>query len=200
GAIRQLTNRRGQDSNPTPSPDGRLIAYTGNDWSTDTWQDSELYVMNADGSQPRVLADIDRSPGNLMWAKDGSGVYFTAQNEGSQNLWFAPLRGEPRQVTQGVHMLSVSDISDAGIAVGTRTSFHEPGDIVTFDRRSPAQLRERTDVNGDVLAGKKLGEVEEIWYESVDGLRIQGWIIKPPDFDPSRKYPLMLSIHGGPHS
>jgi dipeptidyl aminopeptidase/acylaminoacyl peptidase len=200
GAIRQLTTRKGQDGNPTPSPDGRLIAYTGNDWSTDTWQDSELYVMNADGSNPRVLADIDRSPGSLTWAADGEGVYFTAQSEGSQNLWFAPVRGEPRQVTRGVHMLSIGDIGRDGLVVGTRTSFQEPGDIVTFNIRSPDQIRELTDVNGDILAGKKLGEVEEIWYESVDGLRIQGWIVKPPEFDPAREYPLMLSIHGGPHS
>jgi dipeptidyl aminopeptidase/acylaminoacyl peptidase len=51
-----------------------------------------------------------------------------------------------------------------------------------------------------VLAGKKLGETEEVWYTSVDGLRIQGWIVKPPDFSPTRKYPLMLEIHGGPHA
>ncbi|HZD05485.1 MAG TPA: prolyl oligopeptidase family serine peptidase, partial [Longimicrobiales bacterium] len=61
-------------------------------------------------------------------------------------------------------------------------------------------LTELTHVNDDVLEGVTLGEVEEIWYESVEGYRIQGWIIKPPDFDPSRKYPMILTIHGGPHS
>lgn len=200
GAIRQLTQRRGPDGSPTPSPDGRLIAYTGYDFVGNTWMDSKLYVMNTDGSNSRVLADIDRSPGNLQWAPDGRGVYFTAQNEGSQNLWFAPLNGQPRQVTDGVHMLNIGDIGADGTVVGTRTSFHEPGDIVTFNVRSPAGIRELTDVNGDILAGKKLGEVEEIWYTSTDDFRVQGWIIKPPDFDPSRRYPLMLSIHGGPHS
>jgi dipeptidyl aminopeptidase/acylaminoacyl peptidase len=201
GDIRQLTTREGPDGGPVPSPDGRLIAYTGRDMSTDTWADTELYVMNADGSGSRVLADIDRSPGGLTWAPDGSGVYFTAQNEGSQNLWFAPVgSGEPRQVTQGTHMLNVGDIGKDGTVVGTRSSFQEPGDIVAFTLRAPGQVRELTDVNGDILVGKKLGDVEEIWYESVDGMRIQGWIIKPPEFDASRKYPLMLSIHGGPHS
>ncbi|HSJ05866.1 MAG TPA: S9 family peptidase [Longimicrobiales bacterium] len=198
--IRQLTDRRGPDANPVPSPDGRLIAYTGYDRTTDTWVDSRLYVMNADGSGSRVLADIDRSPGNLAWAADNSGVYFTAQNEGSQNLWFAPLRGQPRQVTQGAHMLAVTGVNRDGTAVATRTSFHEPGDIVSLNVRSPDRMRKLTDVNGDILAGKRLGEVEEIWYASSDGLRIQGWVIKPPAFDPARRYPLMLTIHGGPHS
>jgi dipeptidyl aminopeptidase/acylaminoacyl peptidase len=86
-----------------------------------------------------------------------------------------------------------------GLAVGTRTSPHEPGDVVTFDVRRPQQITRLTDVNADVLAGRTLGAVEEIWYTSVDGYRIQGWIVKPPDFDATRKYPLMLSIHGGPH-
>ncbi|MGH7505622.1 MAG: prolyl oligopeptidase family serine peptidase, partial [Longimicrobiales bacterium] len=200
GEIRQLTTRKGPDGDALPSPDGGLIAYTGRDWSTDTWADEELYVMNADGSGARMIADIDRSPGDLEWAPDGGGVYFTAQNEGKENLWFAPLDGEPRQVTEGVHRLSVGDMGKDGLVVGTRTTFHEPGDIVTFNVRSPAEIRELTDVNADVLMGKELGEVEEIWYTSSDGLRIQGWIVKPPDFDAARKYPLILTIHGGPHS
>jgi dipeptidyl aminopeptidase/acylaminoacyl peptidase len=200
GEKRQLTTRHGPDNNPTPSPDGRLIAYTGFDWSTDTWVDSRLYVMNADGTGHRILANIDRSPGSLTWARDGSGVYFTAQSEGSQNLWFAPLRGTVRQVTNGVHMLAIGDIGRDGLVVGTRTSFHEPGDIVSFNIRTPDNIRELTDVNGDILMGKELGEVEEIWYTSTDDFRIQGWIVKPPDFDPARRYPLMLFIRGGPHA
>ena len=55
-------------------------------------------------------------------------------------------------------------------------------------------------MNDDILAGKKLGEVKEIWYTSVDGMKIQGWNITPPDFDPAKKYPMQLHIHGGPHS
>jgi dipeptidyl aminopeptidase/acylaminoacyl peptidase len=201
GEMRQLTTRQGPDGDPTPSPDGRLIAYTGRDWSTDTWADNQLYLMDADGGNPRMIADIDRSPGNLRWAADGSGIYFTAQNEGSQNLWFAPARGgEARQLTDDVHMLAVTDLGRDGTFIGTRSSFHEPGDVVTFNARNPGRITRLTDVNGDVLFGKKLGEVEEMWYTSVDDYRIQGWIIKPPDFDPSRRYPLMLSIHGGPHS
>ncbi len=197
--ITQLTTRPGRDSSPAVSPDGRRIAYVGNDYGDYTYAESELYVMNLDGTGSRVLADIDRSPGGLVWARDGSGVYFTASDRGTRNLHFAPMNGQPRQLTEGQHMLSVSDISADGTAVGTLTSPNEPGDIVAFNVRRPTQIAELTDVNGDVLFGKKLGEVEEVWYPSVDDYQIQGWIVKPPDFDPSRKYPLMLSIHGGPH-
>lgn len=204
GNIRQLTNRKGPDGDPAVSPDGKRIAYTGYDYSRDTWVDRKLYVMNIDGSGSRLVSgDWDRTPSNLRWAPDGSGVYFTAQNEGTQNLYFLPLGSTPgrvTQVTRGVHMLTVSDISKQGIAVGTLTSFHKPADIVSFSLQNPSEFKQLTFVNDDVLAGKKLGDVTEIWYTAPDGMKIQGWYITPPDFDPSRKYPLQLHIHGGPHS
>ncbi len=196
-----LTTRKGLDLSPTPSPNGRWIAYTGYDSTDATWQDTRLYLMNADGSNSRMLTpDLDRSPQNLRWAADNSGVYFQVDESGTRNLWFAPITGAPRAITRGSHTLTVTDISNAGLAVGTRTTALEPNDVVAFDLRQPATFRQLTAVNEDILAGKTLGEVEEIWYPSVDGFRIQGWIIKPPGFDRSKKYPLMLTIHGGPHS
>jgi len=70
--------------------------------------------------------------------------------------------------------------------------------VEVFDRLAEAVAR-LTEINADVLHGVTLGEVEEIWYESDGGFQVQGWIVKPPKFDPSRKYPMMLAIHGGPH-
>jgi dipeptidyl aminopeptidase/acylaminoacyl peptidase len=201
GAVKQLTRRRGPDNNPAVSPDGKWIAYTGYDSTSDTWIDSKMYLMSIDGSGSKLLLDMDRSPGNLTWASDNSGIYFTVQSEGSQNLHFVSTTGQQRKVTTGTHMLGVSDIHPSGLAVGTLTSPNKAGDIVSFNLKAPAiQIRQLTDVNADVLEGKKLGAVEEIWYNSLDNMRIQGWIVKPPDFDPNKKYPLMLSIHGGPHS
>ena len=203
GAVRQLTTRKGPDTAPAISPDGKRIAYTGYDWTKDTWIDSKIYVMNSDGSNARLVSgDWDRSPQALQWAADGSGVYFTAQSEGSQNLYFLPLgaaAGKVTPVTTGTHMLSVSDLSNGGLAVGTLSTAKKPADVIAFDVKTPKALKQLTAVNDDILAGKKLGEVTELWYTSVDGLKVQGWYITPPDFDPSRKYPMQLHIHGGPH-
>jgi dipeptidyl aminopeptidase/acylaminoacyl peptidase len=199
-SIRQLTHRKGPDENPVVSPQGKLVAYTGHDWTDDTYMDSRLYVMGIDGSNPRVLtASLDRTPQGLHWMPDGSGVYFTTEDRGTRNLHFASLASEVRQITQGNHLLNVTDIDRNAHAVGTLTSYHGPLDVVSFTLSNP-QPKQLTFVNDDILGDVKLGEVEEFWYTSLDNLRIQGWIVKPPDFDPKKKYPLMLSIHGGPHA
>jgi dipeptidyl aminopeptidase/acylaminoacyl peptidase len=200
GAFRQITTRHGPDTDPVPSPDGRLIAYQGQDWSTDTYVENGLYVMNADGTDSRRIAgELGSSLGNMTWAPDGSGLYFNASMKGTSNLWFAPLSGEARPVTEGNHMLSFSSMDGDGNFAAVVSSYHQPGDIWTFNLRAPARMQQLTQVNDDVLSGVTMGEVEEIWYESTGGLQIQGWIIKPPDFDPSKKYPMILAIHGGPH-
>jgi dipeptidyl aminopeptidase/acylaminoacyl peptidase len=201
GKVTQLTKRSGPDNNPAVSPDGKFIAYTGYDMTTDTWVDSRMYVMGIDGSGSRVLTrELDRSPGNLMWAKDGSGVYFTVQDKGASNLYFVSVKGEVRQITKGQHMLSVAEITPAGFAIGTLSTPSKPGDIVSFDLKRPAEFKQLTNVNADVLGGKKIGAHHEIWFKGADNWDIQGWYITPPDFDPAKKYPMMLSIHGGPHS
>jgi dipeptidyl aminopeptidase/acylaminoacyl peptidase len=205
GSIRQLTTRKGPDTQPKVSPDGKRVAYAGYDWTKDTWVDSKIYVMSIDGSNPRLVSgDWDRAPSDIRWSADGNTLYFTAQNEGSQNLYELALAGassgKVQPVTTGTHLLTVSDMSRDGVAVGTLASVHKPADVVSFGARNRTAIRQLTFVNDDILAGKKLGDVTEIWYSSPDGLRIQGWYITPPDFDPSRKYPMQLHIHGGPHS
>ena len=201
GDASQLTHRKGPDNQPTPSPDGKLIAYTGFDSTSDTWVDSKLYIMNADGSNPHVISGtLDRSPSGLIWAKDGSAVYFNAENEGARNLYVATLKGDVRPVTKGAQVLTVSDIDTRGLAVGVSSTASKPNDVIVFDLKQPASFRQLTDVNDDVLFGKKIGAQDEIWVSTKDGLKVQGWVVKPPDFDPSKKYPLILEIHGGPHS
>jgi dipeptidyl aminopeptidase/acylaminoacyl peptidase len=201
--IRQVTDRNGPDRDPAVSPGGEWIAYTGFDSTANTYVTDRLYVIRPDGSGRRELAgDFDRSPDDLIWAPDGSGVYFTAENQGTRDLYFADLDGSFRRVTRGRHTLDTGDIGEDGTAVAVRSTPHRPGDVVRFPvggsgTSSPEWL---TAVNEDVLAGVELGEVEEIRYESAGGLEIQGWIVKPPDFDPAETYPLVLRIHGGPHA
>lgn len=200
GEVQRLTQRSGTDRAPKVSPDGRLVAYTGVDSTGATYVADDLYVMEADGSDPRSLTpDFDRAPGDVTWAPDGRGVYFTAGDHGSENLYLADLDGGVRQVTEGDHVLDLEDVAPDGTAATIVSRPHLPEDVFLLDVDHPAELRRLTRVNDDVLDGVELGAVEEVTFAS-EGWEIQGWVVKPPDFDPSRRYPLILSIHGGPHA
>ncbi len=200
GAIRQITSERGPWSGPVVSPDGKHIAFTGFGWTAQTYRVSDLQVIGFDGSEMRSLSSrLDRDAVNPIWSPESDRIWFTADDRGSRNLHVASLAGETSPVTEGTHLLTVHTISKAGIAAGVRTSFQEPPEVVVFPLADPSRPKQLTAVNEDVLAGIQLGEVEEIWYDSTDGARVQGWLVQPPGFDPSRRYPLVLHIHGGPH-
>jgi len=200
GEITELTTREGREYNPVISPDGKQLAFIGSIPDPTFYNKSRLFVMNLDGSGVEVITDdLDRNPEDPFWAVNGSGIYFTAEDQGSSNMHFVDLQGNIRQVTEGVHMLSLSDVNQNGKAVGIRSSYQQPPDVVLFDVKNP-DIRQLTEVNSDILDYVQLGKVEEVRYASTDGTEIQGWLVKPPNFDPSKKYPLILRIHGGPHS
>ena len=96
-------------------------------------------------------------------------------------------------------MVSLTSVSSKTIGVGVRSAAHQPPDVIRIDLAQPGQIAQLTHVNEDVLSGITLGAVEEIAYTSGDGTKVQGWLVKPPSFDSSRKYPLIMEIHGGPH-
>lgn len=201
GSVKALTDHRGPDGGPKVSPNGKFIVWTGFDEKRNSYTVSKLYLMNSDGSNPHPLTThFDRDVQQIEWAPDSSGIYFVSGDRGSQNVHFAPVSGGAvKPITQGAHLISNVSISASGRAAAAVTSPQEPGDVVTFALSSPSVDR-LTRVNESLLAQHKLGAVEEIWYDSFDGKKIQGWIVKPPDFDPSRKYPMILYIHGGPHA
>jgi dipeptidyl aminopeptidase/acylaminoacyl peptidase len=199
GEVKHLVTTKGLWTRPEVSPDGRTVAFTGRAYGTFSYKANEVWVVGIDGGGMRALTSYDRDPGGLEWAPDGSGIYFVLAETGTSNVYFAALRGGPRKVTDGVHMLSLGSIARDLTAVGTRSDSDEPGDVVRFSLRRPQPITRLTSVNADVLAGIRLGQVEEVWYTSSGGARIEGWIVKPPGFDPSKQYPLIMEIHGGPH-
>ncbi len=197
--IAALTDRKGPDFRPNCSPDGKWIAYAGYDDKKYTSHISSLYLMDANGGKKKMLwGDLPSSPANIIWATDGSGVYTMIAERGESNLYFIPVDGKIRKVTSGVHLISGLSISRTGQAAAVVSTFHRPGYVVTFSLLKPSEFKTLVDVNADVLSGVKLGEVEELWYKSPDGWDIQGWLIKPAEFEPGKKYPMLLWIHGGP--
>ena len=202
GAMKRLSSGDGLWSSPVVSPDGKHIAYSGYSQVKDSYHTAELYLMNADGGGAKKWSgDLDRDVGDLTWATDGSGVYFVAADSGTSNLYFAPNAGAPRLVTTGTHQLNGFSLSKSGKAAAIRSGYQTPADIVriALARTGPAEITQLTHVNDDVLARVKLGAVERVRYTSTGNTMVDGWVVKPPNFDPSKKYPLLMEIHGGPH-
>ena len=208
GEIRALTGRAGPDHSPAVSPDGRRIAFVGYEDRTRTYQVSRLQVMNLDGSGARVLTGgLDRSVASPVWAANGSGLYFQYDDEGNSKVAFATLDGDIEVLAEDLGGTSYGrpygggsfSVADDGSIALNQTRPDMPGELaVAVEGAVPRRI---TSLNDDLLANRTLGEVEEIWWESsFDGRPVQGWIVKPPDFDPGRRYPLILEIHGGPVS
>ena len=197
--VQALTDRKGPDSQPQPSPDGKWIAYTGYDEKGLGNSVSSLYLMESNGSGKKLLAgNLPESPSLLSWAADNSGVYFLMDENGESQLNFVALGGTSKKITKGVHYLQVLSLAKNGQAATVISEFLRPGYLVTFNLAKPDAVKELVDVNSDVLGDIKLGPVEELRFKAPDGLDLQGWLIKPAEFDPAKKYPMLLWIHGGP--
>ena len=214
GSARRLIDRDGPDAAVTVSPDGRHIAYVGYDDRRQGHQQNDLYVADRDGSNVRnltgtydrhVQSAARRGGGGPQWAPDGRGIHAAVHDEGNARLVLFSLDGSRRIAAEDVgagEMGYIShntlwSISDRGRLAYTVPGPAMPGDVAVADPGRAGRML--TGLNDDLFAGRELGQVEELrWKSSKDGRSVHGWIIKPPGFDASRKYPLILEMHGGP--
>ena len=204
--VKALTDRKGPDGAPEVSPDGKLIAYVGYDDKSYTNHVASLYVMSSDGSGKKLLAgNLDSSPQNVGWWANSQVVYFTVESKGKTDLcWVALADGKVNKASTGTMLAGFSATNKNGQSAAISSTLTEPGAVVTFNpnqrQGDVLKLTKLVDVNSDVLADVKLGAWEELWYTSKDNLKVQGWLVKPANYEAGKKYPMVLWIHGGPWS
>ncbi len=199
--IVTLTERDGPDRGQRISPDGKWIAYTGYDQKNYTSHLSSLYIMNNNGGGKKMLAgNLPNSPSSVTWDGESTGVYYLMAEKGVRNLYRVSLDGKIEKLTEGNHYINGISFSKNDITAATIADYHDPGSLYSFSLKKFDERKKLVDLNTDILADKKLGQVEEMWFKSPDGLDLQGWLIKPSDFEPGKKYPMLLWIHGGPWS
>jgi len=206
GAIHALTDRRGPDRHPVPSPDGKHIAYLGFDDREMGYQATQLYVMDSDGAHSHSLtATFDRDVAAPRWTDGGRQLVFQYDERGSTKIAAIDLQGKMRVLADGVGGADVTRPYSGGsfsVSVNGRFAFTRASASAPATLATGTSLRDVTTLNtfsDALLAQRTLGTVEEIGFDSsADHRPMQGWIIKPPGFDPAKKYPLLLEIHGGP--
>jgi acylaminoacyl-peptidase len=206
GSIHPLTDRRGPDRNPVPSPDGKHIAYLGFDDRQLGYQPSQLYVMDSDGTHSHSLtAALDRDAAQPKWLADNKTVVFHYDDHGATKIVAIDLQGKMRPLAEGVGGADITrpysggsfSIAPNGRFAFTKSSPGAPAALATGT--SPKDVVTIGSFSDTLLSQRTIGAMEEINFDSsADHRRMQGWIVKPPGFDPAKKYPFILEIHGGP--
>jgi dipeptidyl aminopeptidase/acylaminoacyl peptidase len=196
----QLTTSPGTENSPTWHPNGRTIAYvSAPDVLGSHYATHHLAVIDIHGGEPRLLTEeLDRNVSGLEFSKDGKYIYFELEDSAENHIARIPAGGG--RITRPISgQISAGDYSlaDNGTLVARISMPTLPGELFIADKKG---LRQLSHVNEELFSQIRFGETEEIHFKSHDGLEIEGFITKPPSFNPAFLYPTLLFIHGGPVS
>ena len=206
GAPVALTSRDGPDNSPAVSPDGRQIAWVGFDDRHLGYQNQRLYVMNVDGSGKRMLTgSLDRSVGSPAWAGDNA-IYVEVEDRGVNRVERVGLDGSIKEIASDLGNGEIDrpyaggDFSVSRNGVVALTS-GDPLHLNQVAVASGSGVRRLTRLSSSLLDSKAMAQVQKLSVKSeFDQRPIDAWMVTPPDFDPAKKYPLILEIHGGPYA
>ncbi|TYL39640.1 S9 family peptidase [Natronococcus pandeyae] len=202
GEAEAFTQTTGWISGLDATEDGR-VAFEYTPEEKLTLGQTELRVHDRDGgTETTPTESLDRTishKSTFEWEPDGERLYFTTPNEGSRVLWSVPGDGsdDPTKIYGDDVTVEAFSVGSDVVAYA-QSEWDHPGDVFVTTRGGNETTR-LTRINDTYLTDRAVSQPEEVWFES-DGNDIQGWILTPPDFDPDETYPLVVEIHGGPHS
>ncbi len=204
GAVRKITSNPAADSHPRVSPDGKYLAWRATrrpGYEADRY---ELMVMElATGKTTGLTSAFDRSVGTIFWSGDGRRIFFEAEDTADINLFSVPVSGGAIKTVigrenagRGYHMEVAAAPKEKFFVYLYRPMEHYY-EIFRCDAGG-GKARKLTGINDGIVADYHFPPAEEIWFDGAGGTKINGFLVKPMNFDPSKRYPMLVLIHGGP--
>ena len=203
GETKRITANKATDNQPMYSPDGKHIAYRA---MKRPGFEADKYVLTlferGSGKLIPLTESIDRSVGDVAWARDGKSLYFATDNEGYRELYSVSIpegKGTPaiKQITQKLYITEFGLAPSGNQLVLCKTSIRQPAELwrIDGDGKNLVQL---THTNDASLAQLEMNALEEFQFKGAGGTSVHGFLLKPPFFDASKKYPMIYLVHGGP--
>ena len=205
GRIRQVSDFPGAERNPVMAPNGKTLAFSYEERRPLAFTPNRIALLDLQTQGMTILTDnLDGDANNILWAEDSKSLYFLFDERGMRHIRkitrskvVTTIAEDVGGTTIGRPYLSGGFHRANGVTAFTQGRQHRPSDVAIVKNK---RLEIVTALNDDLLDYRALGKVTEVTYQSsFDGQEIQGWYVTPPDFDPTKKYPLILEIHGGPH-
>jgi len=199
GTAKPLTTNPAADGFPRYSPDGKYIAYRAQSrpgFEADRWQ--LMLCERVTGAIRSLTGEFDASVGSPVWSSDSRSLLFESEEQAETPIFTVSVRGnDVRKVLASGTNHDIQISHDGKRLIFTRVSAVRPAEIMTC-RTDGSGLAPITHANDELFSGLDVPIPEKIWYEGDGGARVQAWVYKPPQFDPARRYPLVMLVHGGP--
>lgn len=201
GESKRITTQPGFDGNPVYSPDGHSIAYHAQltaAYESDKWRVMRYHRQS--GKNDNLSENFDRSATTLAWSADSKTIYFLAENETLQPVYAMEARAgaTPKIVLDGFNA-EFAFSGDGKKLVTTRTSLTMPSEVFV-SAGDGSGLKQLTHANEAILANIELNPAEKFWFEGAEGTKVQAMLVRPPHFDATKKYPMLVLLHGGPQT
>ncbi len=194
------TDNVGYDRNPSYSPNGQYIAWTSMEQPGNEADQRRLFIIDLANNQKTYLTQgFDQNVEQYVWGADSKSIYFASGIKGTEQLYSINIESKViKQITKGTHNFTACQISN-GVLIGQKMSMSMAAEFFKVDEATGTETQ-LTFTNKNIYSNIKMGEVQERWVKTTDGKDMLVWVILPPNFDKTKKYPTLLYCQGGPQS
>ena len=202
GKETKITDNPALDQDPYYSPDGRYIAYKAMSKPGFEADRERLVIYDRKTQTHTSLTDsLDRSVSQILWAPASNLLYFTCLDQGHSSIYSVDLKANIKKITTDGYNVGINITPANDRLIFARSYNDMPYELFTLPLKSKnARAAQLTFTNADFLAAFDLPKLEEFWFTGADETKVHGFILRPPAFDPAKKYPAVLCIHGGPQN